>query len=524
MQCFKCGEEQAPGNVFCTKCGTRLSAPQIPAIGPGETPPPPLTVSPTAHDEEQRILKELKEALKGVEGQKETAPPPPTLFGDLKKKAWLTGTFLLVLLIAGISLLLIVKNRETPVPEFPPPETTPSEETPPPVISNPVPSVDESTRITIGKMAAVLEAISNFTNSKKILPPTLIAVNRAYADPGVLQDGWGQNFLYLVDLTNKTYVLSSAGPDGKRGSPDDLSVISEEVANWLKQNEVVIGEWKSVNPNLYAQLANTGPTSTEAKKSDMAAKQEQERKRAAEAKSQAKIQAEAEQERKRLMAARLEEEKKQSETKRREEEQRQAKAREDALREKLAAKKPDMVKDNFSDGLAQWDAPSTWEIIQEKDFSALKLQGLGFLKKGEKWDNYKIEFEIKVSKESAGWVIRAKDSQSFYLFKLSSDKAKAVPKNSLIRYIRSDDKYLNSLMREDAPGAASVIPLPFKVKNKDYYEVTVTVRGKTITHSIDGTEVDVWSDDTFDHGRFGFNASVIESATIRNFLLEPLRK
>ena len=333
----------------------------------------------------------------------------------------------------------------------------------------------------------------------------------------------GKSFVYLVDLTNKTFVLSSAGPDGKRGTQDDLSVISEEAANWLKLNELVIGEWKSVNPNLYAQLANTSPTPVEVKKPDVAGKQELEKRRAAEAKAQAKIQAEADQERKRLAAARLEEEKKQLETKKREEELRQAKAREEALREQMAAQKPDLVKDDFSDGLAQWDAPPTWEVIQEKDLSGLKVQGLGFLKRGEKWDNYKVEFDIKVIKESAGWVIRAKNSKSFYLFKLSSDKAKAVPKNSLIRYIRSDDKYLSSLKLEDAPGAAGVTSLPFKVKNKEYYKVTVTLRGNTITHSIDGTQVDTWSDDTFNHGRFGFNASVIEAATIRNFLVEPLR-
>ena len=523
MQCFKCGEDQAEGNVFCTKCGTRLNGPQIPVIGSEAPPPPPVTASPSPHDEEQRILKELKEALKGVEGQKETVPPPPTIFGGTKKKAWLAGVFFLILLIAGINLLLIVRNRETPAPAAPAPVVSLPVETPPPTTPNATPSVSESTRITIGKMAALIEAVSNFTNSKKSLPTTLIAVNRSYADPGILQDGWGQNFLYLVDLTNKTFVLSSAGPDGKRGTPDDLSVISEDVTNWLKQNEAVIGEWKSVNPNLYAQLANTSLPTADAKKPDVAGKQEQEKKRLADAKAQAKIQAEAEQERKRLTAARLEEEKNQSEVKKREEEQRQAKAKEDALREQLAAKKPDRVKDDFSDGLAQWDAPSTWEIIQEKDFAGLKVQGLGFLKKGEKWDNFKVEFEIKVSKESAGWVIRAKNSQSFYLFKLASDKAKAVPKNTLIRYVRSDDKYLNSLKREDAPGAAGVTPLQFKVKNKDYYKVAVTVRGNTITHSIDGTEVDVCSDDTFDHGRFGFNASVIEAATIRNFLLEPLR-
>ena len=86
MQCFRCGEEQTEGNVFCTKCGTRMTGPQFPTTSAEEAPLAPVTVSPTAHEEEQRILKELKEALKGVEGPKETLPPPATIFSGAKKK------------------------------------------------------------------------------------------------------------------------------------------------------------------------------------------------------------------------------------------------------------------------------------------------------------------------------------------------------------------------------------------------------------------------------------------------------
>jgi hypothetical protein len=119
--------------------------------------------------------------------------------------------------------------------------------------------------------------------------------------------------------------------------------------------------------------------------------------------------------------------------------------------------------------------------------------------------------------------LRAQNSNNFYLFKLASDKAKAVPKNSLLKYIRSEDRYLNTLKREDAPGAAEVTPLSFKVRNRDYYRIMLTVRGNTITHYIDGVQVDTWTDKTFTQGRFGFNASAIEQATIRGLSIEPLK-
>ncbi|MSO23441.1 MAG: hypothetical protein EXQ58_09350 [Acidobacteria bacterium] len=179
--------------------------------------------------------------------------------------------------------------------------------------------------------------------------------------------------------------------------------------------------------------------------------------------------------------------------------------------------------ETFIGPLDQWDAPATWEIIKNKDVPALRIQGLGFLKKGQQWDTYKIEFEIRINKESAGWVLRAQNSNNFYLFKLGSNKARAIPKNSLVKYVRLDAQHLNSLKREDALGVAGVTPLSIKVRNKDYDKVMVNVRGNTITHYIDGVQVDAWSDDTFRHGRFGFNASAIEQPTIRNLVVEPLR-
>ena len=218
-------------------------------------------------------------------------------------------------------------------------------------------------------------------------------------------------------------------------------------------------------------------------------------------------------------AAKVEEEEKRKKAEaRREEELRQAKAREEAQRRRQEMH----VHEEFTAGLGQWDAPPGWEIVKEKDSPALKLQGMGFLKKGEDWDNYKVEFEVKVTKEAAGWMVRAKDPNNFYLFKLSSDQAKTIPKNSLVKYIFSGGKYLNSLTRQDVPGAAGVTLLPFKVSNKDFNRVVVVVEGNTITHSIDGVQVDSWTDDTFARGRFGFNASMVELATVRSVVIAPV--
>jgi hypothetical protein len=515
MQCFQCGSEQPGGNVFCTKCGARLSgarpAPDISFPEPKEE----LVVSTSAKEEEEKILRELKEALKGVDPDKvnEEQPPAKSSWSGGKKLA-VVGAVVALIILVVIGLDLGLRKGVQPAPPPPAPIEIAVQPPPPPVI-------DDPTRSTIGKIAALLEAIEQYNKTKKTLPSSLVNLNRSYATGDTLKDGWGQNILYLVDLTNKTFVLRSLGPDGKRETADDISVMSEDREAWLKDKETPINEWQVANPNLYAQLTSVGPSAEELKKLEAARKLEEEQKKQ-EAANAARHQEEEEQ--KRLETARLEEERRrQAEAKGQEEERQAARAREEVQRQQQAARRAESLQENFINGLSLWDAPATWEIVKEKDTPALRVQGLGFLKPGQQWDNYKVEFEVKINKESAGWVLRAQNSGNFYLFKLGSEKAKAIPKNSLVKYIRADDKYLNSLKREDAPGAAGVIPLSIKVRNKDYYRVMLTVRGNTITHYLDGIQVDAWNDDTFTQGRFGFNASAIEQATIRNLTIEPLR-
>ncbi len=514
MQCFQCGSEQPGGNAFCTKCGAQLAGATVPERQPDEVNDN-MAVSTSAKEEEEKILRELKEALKGVDSGKangELRTDRPASNAS-KKFVWASVVAVLVLVVV-IGFELVRRKEGTPAPPPAPIET---------ILQPPLapPPDDDATRTTVGKIAAILEAIEQYQKTKKGLPSALTSLNRAYANPEESRDGWGQNILYLVDLTSKTFVIRSAGPDGKRGTKDDISVDSDGFEAWLTDNEPLISAWRLANVEAHAQLVAVGSSPADPKKLEAARQLEEEKKkREAEAAAAAHKQ---ELEQKRLESARLEEEKRRKAEAKREEELRQAKAREEALRQQQSARRAENVHESFIGPLDQWDAPATWEIIKDKDVSALRIQGLGFLKKGQQWDNYKVEFEIKINKESAGWVLRAQNSNNFYLFKLGSEKARAIPKNSLVKYIRLDAQYLNSLKREDAPGAAGVTPLSIKVRNKDYYKVTVTVRGNTITHQIDGIQVDAWNDDTFSHGRFGFNASAIEQATVRNLVVEPLR-
>ena len=127
MQCFQCGAEQPSENIFCTKCGSRLSRSQPPASSI-EAPRETLAVSGSATEEEEKILRELKEALGGVDPDQ----GPNTASGG---KPWNTGkTISLAGGILGLILVAIVVFKLLPKknagPALPPPVAVPSGEPP----------------------------------------------------------------------------------------------------------------------------------------------------------------------------------------------------------------------------------------------------------------------------------------------------------------------------------------------------------------------------------------------------------
>jgi len=521
MFCAACGARQEPDSRFCPRCGARLVVPP-PEPQPMEEPEPtpqmalnfsvqtspetaPLS-EPESEPEDVLPTPPIEETTHPVEG-----PLSPRV-----KNVWITGFLLTLMLVLALAWGLIQRETQAPAPA-----PAPAAEVPPPPPAEPSPP-DEPTKATLGKMAAILDALGNYSRrTKGSLPVSLLELNKGYATPAILLDGWGRDIYYLVDVQHKTFLLRSPGPDGMRDTLDDLSVSNEDAENWLQKNEALASEWKSGNPGLYAQMTAFGISAEELKKLEAARKAEEERQKK-EAEARAALSGQ-EEERRRLEAQQKAEEEKQRqlEAARQEEELRQARLREEAQARQRAHLESMSFSDDFSSSLENWEAPASWETAWEKKIPVLKIKGFGLLKPGQTWDNYQAEFEVKINKEAAAWILRAAGSRSFYMFKLSSEKSEAVPKNSLIAYVFAEGKYLNSARREDAPGAAAVTLIPFKIRAKEYLRVRVVARGHTITHFINDARVDSWNDDTFPHGRFGFNASTLESAIVRNLRISP---
>ncbi len=267
MQCLQCGADQAKENLFCTKCGARMSASQS-LLSPAEASKGEALPPSTADEEEEEILRELKEALKSVEPSKDPKPNAETAPQTSNKKLWITGLATTLVAFVAIGLLLFLKSKKEPAASPPASIVELPAQPPTAILTGP----DEPTRVTVGKMGAVIEAITQYSKTKKGLPSSLTNISRAYADPESIKDGWGQNILYLVDLTNKTYVLRSLGSDGRRDTGDDIAVYSDNVEGWLTEQEAIINEWKLANPNSYSQLTLAGPSPEELKKLEAAQK------------------------------------------------------------------------------------------------------------------------------------------------------------------------------------------------------------------------------------------------------------
>jgi hypothetical protein len=561
MYCIMCGAKQEPGGNFCAVCGAPMAKDVVIRSQAPAPPPPEITADaasariepPPPHvrsDEREKPLPEADsgkpeepfgQAHPGTEeattslplemipgAEKFSAPEPLSELDEQPlteapvtsrfKGLWILASLLILLLAAILSWGLYekfkTKKNPTPPPLPPVVEMAPSI----PVPTGP----DEKTRITMGKLAALLEGIHQYADKNRgTLPLTLLEMNRWLAKNEALKDGWGSDLRYLVDTTHQSFVLRSNGPDKLKDTVDDIVVTNEEAESWLTLNQQYVQEWKLANPSLFAQLRAVGPSTEELKKLEDARKAEEEKKRQ-EAHSRAEAQRLEEEKRHQEKMRQEEEKQRQAEQARQEEEQRQARVREEAARRRQEFLQSMNISEDFSQGLSRWEAPEGWRIINEKKIPLLVVQGLGLLKIGQEWENYQAEFEIRIDKEAAGWIVRARDSRNLYLFKLASEKSKLVPKNSLIRYILVDGKYYNPQQQNDAPGAAAIVALPMKIRLKEFYRVRVVARHHQISHLINDTPVDQFEDETLTKGRFGFNASVVEAAVIRKLTIKPL--
>lgn len=161
--------------------------------------------------------------------------------------------------------------------------------------------------------------------------------------------------------------------------------------------------------------------------------------------------------------------------------------------------------DSFLGGSALWELPKSWQVTTGKMLVKSATPGLSIgLVKGNDYADFTMEFDVSFSNgKGAVWIVRARDSQNFYLFQLIGPKGAG--RNTFHSFA-----YQNGQLRQLKPPEFLALDLS---RPGDSFHITVELRGSSIKHFIEVSSapqaagrqpLSVLSDNTFSHGAVGF--------------------
>ena len=154
------------------------------------------------------------------------------------------------------------------------------------------------------------------------------------------------------------------------------------------------------------------------------------------------------------------------------------------------------VADSFENGMTEWGAKGKSLV------SGWSRSADGYVRPGQlalfqptlQYTDYRMDFFGEIEDRSMSWVVRGKDTKNYYAMKFNVVSPGLRPILSMTHYPVVGGKQ----------GHKVETPLSVMVQNNMPYHVSVAVRGSHYTASIEGQEVDSWSDDTLLAGGVGF--------------------
>ena len=129
---------------------------------------------------------------------------------------------------------------------------------------------------------------------------------------------------------------------------------------------------------------------------------------------------------------------------------------------------------------------------------------LALYRPAQNFADYRFEFFGQIEKKSMSWAIRAKDPQNYYGMKMTVIEPGLRPVVAMVHYAVVGGKRLQRLET----------PLSIMIHNNEPYHVAVDVKGNRVVTSIEGQEVDSWTNDALKVGGIGFFSEAGESARL----------
>jgi hypothetical protein len=132
---------------------------------------------------------------------------------------------------------------------------------------------------------------------------------------------------------------------------------------------------------------------------------------------------------------------------------------------------------------------------------------LAFFQPSMRFTDYKLEFFGQIEKKGMSWSVRSKDPNNYHAMKVAVVEAGLRPFVALVHWDVIDGK----------PGKESRTPLNIMVHNNTPMQVAVNVEGTHLVTSIDGEEVENFSNNTLvtlASGGVGFFSETTEKARL----------
>ena len=162
------------------------------------------------------------------------------------------------------------------------------------------------------------------------------------------------------------------------------------------------------------------------------------------------------------------------------------------IRSEAAKRATVQLSDSFDKGMSSWGSRAkSWGHSAD---GYIRPSQLALFQPTLNFTDYRMDFFGQIETKSMSWVVRGKDPENYYAMKFHVVEPGLRPVISMVHYPVVGGRQ----------GHKVEVPLSVMVHNNTPYHVSVEVRGSHYTASIEGQEVDSWSDDTLLAGGVGF--------------------
>jgi hypothetical protein len=164
------------------------------------------------------------------------------------------------------------------------------------------------------------------------------------------------------------------------------------------------------------------------------------------------------------------------------------------------------ISDSFKTGMGSWGVEGKgWANGWSRSPDGYTRTGdLALFRPAMKFSNYKLEFFGQIETKAMGWVVRAQDKQNYYAMKFKVIDDGLRPVIAIVHYPVVNGR----------KGHLIETPLSVMVHRNMPFRVAVDVRGSRMTASIDGQQVESWTDRVASAGGVGFFSEAGERARL----------